>query len=293
MDISHVQEFLNKPRGANLFVQRWVPGSSPYDEQNVRAIIFICHGYGDHCSTDKAILARKFAQNGFVVFSIDYEGHGQSSGLPAYIPDFNIIVEDCLDYLRFAKQLFPTKKAFCYAESMGGAVCLLMQLTNSNAFDGIILDSPMFTISEKVKPPAWQIPFLKGLATLMPTFCLVPAEDIISKGVKLEEGRQHLRNDTLYFKEKPRLKTATELLRVTEELAVRVGQISNSVLILQGTADEVVEPEGTQRLFEALSSADKKINMYDGMWHSFWLGEPLENQELVFNDMIKWLEQRI
>lgn len=45
-------------------------------------------------------------------------------------------------------------------------------------------------------------------------------------------------------------------------------------------------------LFKVASSTDKTIKLYPGMWHALLCGEPLENTEIVFADIIRWLEER-
>ena len=37
-------------------------------------------------------------KEGFAVYGIDYKGHGKSTGLDAYIENFDDIVNDCSDH---------------------------------------------------------------------------------------------------------------------------------------------------------------------------------------------------
>ena len=46
-------------------------------------------------ATDAGI---RLAKAGFAVHGIDYEGHGKSSGIPGYVPDFDGLVNDCSDH---------------------------------------------------------------------------------------------------------------------------------------------------------------------------------------------------
>lgn len=38
--------------------------------------------------------ARRLVKAGFGVYGMDYEGHGKSDGLRAYIPNFDLLVDD-------------------------------------------------------------------------------------------------------------------------------------------------------------------------------------------------------
>lgn len=62
--------------------------------------------------------------------------------------------------------------------------------------------------------------------------------------------------------------------------------------VLHGEADTVTDPEISRALYEQASSTDKTIKTYPGMWHGLTSGEPDDNVELVFADMISWLDKR-
>lgn len=62
--------------------------------------------------------------------------------------------------------------------------------------------------------------------------------------------------------------------------------------MLHGEADVVTDPEVSKALYEQASSVDKTLKLYPGMWHGLTSGEPDENIEIVFSDIISWLEKR-
>jgi acylglycerol lipase len=37
---------------------------------------------------------------GYAVYGVDHEGHGRSSGLRCYIPNFGDVVDDCSSYFK-------------------------------------------------------------------------------------------------------------------------------------------------------------------------------------------------
>jgi hypothetical protein len=63
-------------------------------------------------------------------------------------------------------------------------------------------------------------------------------------------------------------------------------------LVLHGEADTVTDPEVSRALYEGAASTDKTFKLYPGMWHGLTAGEPDENVELVFSDILAWLDQR-
>lgn len=45
-------------------------------------------------------------------------------------------------------------------------------------------------------------------------------------------------------------------------------------------------------LYDVASSADKTFKLYPDMWHGLLYGETPENSDIVFSDIISWLEER-
>lgn len=62
--------------------------------------------------------------------------------------------------------------------------------------------------------------------------------------------------------------------------------------VLHGEADTVTDPEVSRALYERASTVDKTMKMYPGMWHALTSGEPDENIEIVFSDILSWLDKR-
>lgn len=67
-------------------------------------------------------------------------------------------------------------------------------------------------------------------------------------------------------------------------------QIKLPTLILQGTGDTIVFPEGAQRLHDAIGSKKKRLIFYDKFYH-----EPFNEigRERVLSDMLGWLNPLI
>lgn len=69
-------------------------------------------------------------------------------------------------------------------------------------------------------------------------------------------------------------------------------EITLPFFVLHGEADTVTDPEISKALFEKASTRDKTIKLYPGMWHGLTSGEPDANVDLVFADIITWLDVR-
>lgn len=69
-------------------------------------------------------------------------------------------------------------------------------------------------------------------------------------------------------------------------------QVLLPFIVLHGSMDILTDPSVSKLLHESASSADKTIKLYPDMWHTITAGEPPENIDLVFSDIITWLDER-
>lgn len=63
-------------------------------------------------------------------------------------------------------------------------------------------------------------------------------------------------------------------------------------MVLHGEDDKVTDKAVSGQLYEVASSSDKTFKLYPGMWHGLLYGETPENIEIVFTDIIGWLDKR-
>lgn len=82
------------------------------------------------------------------------------------------------------------------------------------------------------------------------------------------------------------------MLRTSMNLEDSLHEITLPFIVLHGEADILTDPEISKALFEKASSRDKTIKLYPGMWHGLTSGEPDANVDLVFADIITWLDDR-
>ena len=62
------------------------------------------------------------------------------------------------------------------------------------------------------------------------------------------------------------------------------------LLILQGSADRIVDPTGSRELYEAVPVSDKTLKWYEGLYHEIF-NEP--EKEMVMQDLCEWLDARV
>nr|CAD1817594.1 unnamed protein product [Ananas comosus var. bracteatus] len=255
-NIKYEEEFILNSRGLKLFTCRWLPAN-----REPKALVFLCHGYAVECSITMRGTGTRLAKAGYAVYGLDYEGHGKSSGLQGYIASFDDVVDDCSNYFTSICERGENKKKkkFLLGESMGGAVALLLHRKRPNYWDGLIL------IADEMKPHPIVINILAKLSTIIPTWKIIPTNDIINSAIKNPEWREEIRNNPYCYKGRPRLKTGSELLMASLDIEKNLDKVSLPFIIVHGGDDIVTDPS---------------------------ISEPEENIGLVFSDIADWLDKR-
>ncbi|MCI01904.1 monoglyceride lipase [Trifolium medium] len=101
---------------------------------------------------------------------------------------------------------------------MGGAVALKIHLKQPKAWNGAILCAPMCKISESMVPPKLVVHLLTAMANVLPKNKFVPTKDLGDAAFREPKKREQTVYNVISYKDKPRLRTAVELLRTTEEI---------------------------------------------------------------------------
>lgn len=287
--VRYEEGFYTNSRGMKLGTTMWVPS-----DRAPKALICLLHGYGMDCTIFWSEVGERLAAAGYATAGIDYEGHGRSDGLRAYIPDFDKLVEDCIAYFRSVRETSELRglPAFLFGESMGGAVTLLLHRREPSGWDGAVLVAPMCKIADEMKPPALVTAVLTRVAYVLPTWKVLPTRDIIEAAFKDPVKRERIRQNPYAYQDKPRLGTGLSLLKASNDIEAHLEEVSLPFLVLHGEADTVTDPAVSQLLHAAAKSPDKAIITYPDMWHGLLEGEPDDNVERVYKDIFAWLEKR-
>ncbi|KAJ6815264.1 putative caffeoylshikimate esterase [Iris pallida] len=296
--VAHTTSTFLNPDNLRIFTQTW----TPTDRQQLLGTVCVVHGYTGESSWFVQLTSVLLAQSGFAVAAIDHAGHGFSDGLHAHVPSITPVVRDCVSFFDSFRSQHEPLPSFLYSESLGGAIALLMHFQEAEAgegtlrrrrpYDGIVLNGAMCGISQKFKPP-WPLEHLLSLAAaLVPTWQVVPTRGSIPDvSFKVGWKRRLALASPRRRAVRPRAATAKELLRVCGEVQARFEEVTAPFLIVHGGEDVVCDPACAEELYRRASSRDKTIKIYPGMWHQL-VGEPDEDVDRVFGDVVDWLKER-
>lgn len=273
-------DFYRNSRGTLMHFRNWAAKTVS------KGTVVISHGLGEHCGR-YADLALAFNEIGLDVYALDHQGHGQSGGERAYVDDFTHFVDDLYD---FVKMVSGASNRFLFGHSMGGNIAI--QVANRfpfGYFKGVILSAPALQVDPKLAPK-WKIWISTQIARIVPK---APIDRLSSEHMSSDPVSRYMYDvDPLVFHGYLRARFLISFLRAMERVLEESRIVEWPVLVLQGSEDKVVSPKGAQILFSKISSVDKKLVMYDGLFHEI-LKEREEERIKVVKDIVIWVKDRL
>jgi alpha-beta hydrolase superfamily lysophospholipase len=277
--MKHREGHFTGPRDASIYYQIWSPDTPP------RALIVLAHGAAEH-SRRYERFAQHFVPHGYAIVAADQPGHGRSDGTPGYIERFDDFTAT-LDGLRAEVATeYAGVPQILLGHSMGGLVSTLYLLDHQQDFIGCVLSGP--AIRTEVEPGLIQRTTIRVLSTLAPRSGVLQLD---ARGVSRDPVEvERYRNDPLNYTGKLSARFVAELFDAMQRIQARAREICLPLLMLHGGDDAMASPSGSQFLAAEVSSIDKTLTIYPGLYHEIF-NEP--EHEQVFADVLRWCEDRL
>ncbi|CAM6056206.1 unnamed protein product [Sphagnum tenellum] len=261
-----VVPFVNS-RGQTIFTQSWTPAAP---DHSIKGLLVLIHGLNEH-SGRYAEFAIQLNSQGYGVFGMDWIGHGGSDGLHGYVQALDHVVSDVKEYYRRVAAEYPGIPCFLFGQSTGGAIALKVasQPDMEKELQGVVVSS----VAVKVKPAH---PVIGAVAPLFSV--LLPRYQFRGANRRLAVCRDPAAlvakyTDPLVYTGPIRIRTGTEILRLSSYLLRRLTNVSIPLLVLHGSDDQVTDPKGSQELYDQASTKHKNIILYDGNYNCPYLEE--------------------
>jgi alpha-beta hydrolase superfamily lysophospholipase len=277
--LKHQEGFFKGVREANIYFQSWLPESEP------RGVLLVVHGLAEH-SGRYMNAVNHFVPLGYAVYGIDHLGHGKSDGLRVYVERFDDYTNTLKIYFDMIQRWQPDHPIFLVGHSMGGLIGAVYLLDYQAELAGAVLSGPVVKIPKHVTPAMLFVG--KMLSALIPRFGLLPLDaDGVSRDPSVVQAYV---SDPLVHRGKATARLAAEMLKAMQTISGQAAKITLPIMIIQGSADRLVDPAGAQMLYDAVSSVDKGIRVYDGFYHEVF-NEPEHGK--VLRDVEIWLEAHL
>jgi alpha-beta hydrolase superfamily lysophospholipase len=277
--MKHQEGKLTGARGLSIYYQYWMPEAAP------KAVILIVHGAGEH-SARYAGFASYFNEQGYAVAALDHPGHGKSEGHYGHVDSFDDFLETLSVFQAEVRKAFPHQPLVLLGHSLGGLISANYLLQHQEDFAACVLSGP--AIKTDIEPPAFQLWLIGVLSRLLPR---LGALQLDANGVSRDPAVvEDYVNDPLVNHGKMSARKVAELFRAMSHIQANAAAITLPMLILHGGDDAMTAPAGSQFLHDEISSSDKQLIIYPGLYHEIF-NEP--EREQVFQDLLQWLDARI
>ena len=265
--------------GLELYCQSWHPTDQP------KAVLVIIHGVAEHSNRYSNLVDNLLPAN-IAIYSYDQRGHGKSPGQRGYIDSWSEYRADLKRFLAYVQQAEPDKPIFVYGHSQGALEILDFLINESNSITGTLVSAVPLVSDDAASPLL--VTAAKILSRLWPTFSL---DSPINPAQLSCDAREVIKyqDDPEVFK----ILTArwgTEYLKTQEEVRENAASIDVPILIIHGGDDTLCAPEGSQFLYDQVSSADKTLKIYPSYFHEIH-NEP--GHITVVNDIKAWISERV
>lgn len=244
-----------------------------------KALAVIVHGLCEHQGRYDYV-AERLHGAGICTYRFDHRGHGRSEGERTHYSDFNELLDDTNVVVDLAMDENPDVPVFLIGHSMGGfTVSLYGSKYPDKGLRGIITSGALTRDNGNLIKgvPKGQDPHTKLPNQLGSGVCSV-AEVV-----------------DWYGKDPYNSKTFTTGLcyALSEGLTWFEGEMKNfryPVLMLHGEKDGLVSVSDTYDFFNGVSSSDKQMMVYGGLFHEIF--NEYSKDEVV-GDVIHWIENRL
>ncbi len=252
--------------------------------ESPKATVLINHGFAEHLGRYD-YLAKELNQSGYNVYRYDLRGHGRSGKRKGHIESYKDFVDDCREMVDLI-QANGEEEIFMLGHSMGGLVTFLYGIEYKDTLKGQILSGAA----------VGKLPSVRGIRPILLKIINVffsnrmmenPVTDDICSDPQVVEA---YREDPLVLKEATVNFYVEFLLNAANYALDHLKEYSYPCLILQGEKDKIVPKEIAKKLHSEISSKDKKIKIYEDLFHEI-LNE--KSKDLIISDIVDWLDSRI
>ncbi len=277
--MKHLDGTFKSIRDANIYYQAWLP------DGDVKAVLFLVHGLGEYCGR-YTNLVNHFVPLGYAIYGLDHIGHGKSDGEREVIERFTDYTDTLEIYYNMVKGWQPDKPIFIFGHSMGGLITCDYLLDHQADFKGAIISAPAIKVSDSIS--SLTIIIGKILSKIAPKTGVLGLDVTgISRDPKVVEAYI---NDPLVFQGKTPARLTAELLKAMLYITAEANKIHLPFIVVQGSADKIVDSGGATMLYEKAASDDKTLKLYEGLYHEIH-NEP--ERAAMFKDLETWLTERI
>lgn len=264
--------------GLSLFRQVWHPPGPP------RAALINLHGLGDHSGLYPT-LVEYLTVRGIVVHAPDLRGNGRSPGQRGYVRRWEDFREDLHAFVTLVRSDVGRLPLFLLGNSLGGLIVLDYALMYPEGLHGVIAAAPPLG---QLSVPAPLLALGRVMSRVWPRFSVRTGMDL--SGLARDPAiRDSVLADPLFHR-RGTARLSTEVVATIERVQAAAPRFPVPLLILHGSADRMVTPEGSRKLITRVGHPDRQLREYPEGYHALFADF---DRERVLNDLEQWIVSRL
>jgi alpha-beta hydrolase superfamily lysophospholipase len=263
--------------GTNIVYDLYEPAEPPV------GLIMVVHGVAEHAGRYRHV-AEVLTGLGLRVAILDHRGHGRSGGKRLLARDLSEFTTD-LETLR-TLEVVDGRPTYLLGHSMGGEIALDYALDHQSSLAALVLSAPAVLPGDDISPVLMKV--AKVIGKVVPG---LPGQKLSSASISRDPAVVTAYDeDPLVFRGALPAGIGGAMLRTMDSFPSRLPSLRLPLLVLSGTADKLVNPDGARLVERLAGSSDKTLKMYDGLYHEVF-NEP--EKELVLGDLADWLKAHL
>lgn len=271
-------QWLETPQGVKIYYRELHPDKA-------KAILIISHGYGEHSGYYWGLM-QFLVQHGYGVYALDHRGHGRSEEERGHLEKFEFFLEDLDVFVDFVREKHPDLPPYMFGHSMGGLIAFHYGVLHPEKLKGQIFTGPAVGMPVGTSLiPGWAFKLIKK------HFDRHKIYQVLShRATRNLEIREESNQDPMVLKYATTGFFYEFIYRGVNWAKKNAGNYQLPCLILHGKADRIVPYKSSPYIFERISSKDKELKLYEGLYHEL-IQEPERDE--VLGDILRWLEKRV
>lgn len=253
-------------------------------EKEPLARVLLIHGLSEH-SARHLNTVNALTKMGYEVVRFDLRGAGVSGGARQHIETFDDYIQDVTQVYTWICREKSQIPLFVLGHSLGGLIAIYFTANYNRALSGLLLSAPAFKVGEGISP--LKIALGKFASRFLPKLKMPKSigEPVSRDQSVVEEYEKDPLNCQFNT-----VKQGVEILNAMDHLLGVAKKITCPVMIVHGTSDRIINPEGSFELIRTFSSKDKVLQYLPLGYH-----EPHNDlcKEEYFSLLEIWLSKHL
>lgn len=255
-----------------------------YVPKQVKALVLIVHGMGEHASRYERVVIPALLEHKICVYAYDQLGHGLTRGKRGHHPGYEHLLDCVEQVISLARDRWPGKPLILYGHSMGGNVVLRYGLSRKVLPEACVVTSPFLRLA--FAPPPWKLVLGRLLLRVMPAVTMSSGLDTESLSREAKEVQAYEQDQLVHDRVSPAY--SIMIMDSGEWILENAGNWRLPLLLCHGTGDKITDPEASK---EFAAKAGNRVELYlvEGGYHE--LHHDLDRAKLL-DHISHWIDHQ-